>query len=57
MNVKLYENEIWSYETHNQIFPNIIVDITNEIDEKIDLIKIYASQIEGDIKWKSYYKR
>ena len=51
MNVKLYENEIWSYETHNQIFPNIIVDITNEIDEKIDLIKIYASQIEGEFKW------
>lgn len=39
--------EIWSYQVHAHLYPNIAVDISNQIDTKIDMIKCFKSQLES----------
>ena len=35
--------EIWSYQIYSSIFPNVVVDITNQKEEKKNLIHIWES--------------
>ena len=36
--------EIWGYQVHNTLYPNGYVDITDVIDEKMQMIGFYKSQ-------------
>ena len=36
--------EIWGYEVHNHLYPNIAIDITKEIDRKTEMITCFESQ-------------
>jgi LmbE family N-acetylglucosaminyl deacetylase len=38
--------EVWGYQVNNSPLANGILDITDEIDEKIELLKLYVSQNE-----------
>lgn len=40
----LTNTEIWGYQVHNHIFPNVGIDITEEIDQKITMLKEFKSQ-------------
>lgn len=40
--------EVWGYQVHNGLIPNACVDITEVAEEKRELIRIYASQLELD---------
>lgn len=42
---ELPECEVWGYQVHNVLFPNAYVDITSVIDEKIDIMRLYESQL------------
>jgi LmbE family N-acetylglucosaminyl deacetylase len=37
--------EVWGYQVHNVLFPNVYVDITPVIDEKVDIMRLYQSQL------------
>ena len=39
--------EVWGYQVNNTPFANGYLDITEEIQAKIDLLDLYKSQIEG----------
>ena len=43
-NIDLIGTEIWGYQVHNHLFPNVAVDITNEINDKTRMLKAFASQ-------------
>jgi LmbE family N-acetylglucosaminyl deacetylase len=47
--------EIWAYQVYSTIIPNVIIDITEEIDEKIKLVDIWASQ-KARRNWAHYIK-
>ena len=36
--------EIWGYQVHNNLLPNLYLDITDVMEKKIELIKIFKSQ-------------
>lgn len=38
--------EVWGYQVNNSPLANGILDITDEIDEKVELLKLYVSQNE-----------
>jgi len=42
---------ILGYQVHNQIYPNIFLDITDEMDEKEKMIKEYESQNSSYISY------
>lgn len=42
--LKYYQCEIWGYQVHNMIYPNGIVDITDTMSRKINLLRLYESQ-------------
>lgn len=44
-NIKLSQTEMWSYQVHSSLFPNVVVDITEQIDSKVDLIRLFESQV------------
>ncbi|MBI1305680.1 MAG: hypothetical protein GC181_03590 [Bacteroidetes bacterium] len=48
------ELPIWSYQVHNVLFPNVAVDISNVVDDKISMIRCYKSQIEGGTAYDRY---
>ncbi len=39
--------EIWSYQVHSHLYPNIAIDISKQIDTKIEMIKCFKSQLES----------
>tara|TARA_B100001250_G_scaffold408990_1_gene432410 strand:+ start:2061 stop:2975 length:915 start_codon:yes stop_codon:yes gene_type:complete len=45
------KSDVWCYETHNQLFPNGIVNISSVIKEKIELLSLYESQINNGFSW------
>lgn len=60
----LYKVPIWFYQVHNVLFPNIIVDISNEVKLKEQMILCYTSQLKvaaydryiiGMNKWNAQY--
>jgi len=42
--VALSNIEIWGYQVHNHLYPNIVVDITGQIDIKKEMIDQFESQ-------------
>jgi LmbE family N-acetylglucosaminyl deacetylase len=38
--------EVWGYQVNNALFANGVLDITEHIEEKIELLKLYKSQNE-----------
>jgi LmbE family N-acetylglucosaminyl deacetylase len=38
--------EVWGYQVNNGLFANGVLDITEHIDEKIELLRLYKSQNE-----------
>ena len=40
-----YSGEVWGYQVHNPILANGYADITNVIDEKLAMIRVYDSQL------------
>ena len=56
---------VWLYQVHNLFSPNIAIDVTYEMEEKIEAVKKYKSQlehiapydhhIEGLNKWNSQF--
>ncbi|MCT4562187.1 MAG: PIG-L family deacetylase [Crocinitomicaceae bacterium] len=55
----------WGYQVHNALIPNVVIDISAVIHQKVEMIKQYESQIkqvapyhhfiEGLNKWNSQY--
>lgn len=39
--------EIWAYQVYSTLYPNVVVDITNEIEKKLELIQLYESQMNS----------
>ena len=39
--------EIWGYQVHNNLFPNVYVDITQQIDVKQKMLECFRSQNEN----------
>jgi LmbE family N-acetylglucosaminyl deacetylase len=42
---------VWAYQVHNAILASTWVDITEQIDAKVELIRHYRSQIEGNRRY------
>src|SRR5690606_25923829 len=42
-----FDVSLWAYQVHNAILATSWVDISNDIDAKVDLIRKYRSQVEG----------
>ncbi len=36
--------QIWGYQVHNHLYPNIAIDITDQIDKKFDMISCFKTQ-------------
>ncbi|MEN0049325.1 MAG: PIG-L family deacetylase [Bacteroidota bacterium] len=36
--------EIWGYQVHNHLYPNIVINISEEMEEKIRMIEAFESQ-------------
>jgi len=47
--------EIWAYQVYSTVIPNVAVDITDVIDEKLKLVEIYRSQ-KRSRDWAHYIK-
>ncbi|MEM9886773.1 MAG: PIG-L family deacetylase [Bacteroidota bacterium] len=45
--------EIWGYQVHNHLYPNICIDISNEMQEKVRMIESFKSQ---NTTYKAYDK-
>lgn len=43
---KLPPFEVWGYQVNNSPLANGVLDITSEIEEKVDILKLYVSQNE-----------
>lgn len=39
--------EVWSYQVHNHVYPNIGINITDQIDEKMEMIRCFESQLRS----------
>lgn len=48
------EVPIWSYQVHNVLFPNTVVDISDVIEEKKKMIAAYESQISDVAAYDSH---
>ncbi|CAN0071029.1 unnamed protein product, partial [Chrysoparadoxa australica] len=42
----LYTCPLWGYQVHSVLYPNVVIDITEEKEDKIKMIQHYKSQIE-----------
>lgn len=43
--------DIWGYQVHNHLYPNILVDITDKMEEKVRLLSIYKTQNENFVNF------
>ncbi|WP_235299282.1 PIG-L deacetylase family protein [Portibacter marinus] len=43
--------EIWGYQVHNHLYPNIVIDITDHVDDKSRMIDCFKSQ---NVNFKDY---
>jgi LmbE family N-acetylglucosaminyl deacetylase len=50
---ELRDCEIWAYQVYSSIYPNVVVDITDEIQIKNKLIR-YWQNVEGNRDWAHY---
>ena len=41
------KTEVWAYQVYTAVFPNVVVDITDLKNKKIDFINIYKSQMKS----------
>lgn len=48
-----HECEIWSYQIYSTLIPNVLVDITSEMNKKSELMSIYQS-VAGKRDWAHY---
>jgi len=47
--------EVWAYQVYSTVLPNVVVDITDVMDQKIELINIWESQ-KRSRDWAHYIK-
>jgi len=42
-----WRGEVWSYEAWSPLWPNVSVDVTEVIDDKVDALNCHTSQVNG----------
>ncbi len=47
--------EVWSYQIYSTVIPNVVIDITNEIEAKCRLMDIWKT-VRGNRNWTHYIK-
>ena len=47
--------EIWSYQIYTTVIPNVVVDITAEMDQKEELMRMWKS-VSGNRDWAHYIR-
>jgi hypothetical protein len=47
--------EVWAYQIYSTVIPNIVIDISNVIDQKVELMKMWKS-VSGNRNWPHYIK-
>jgi LmbE family N-acetylglucosaminyl deacetylase len=40
------QGEVWAYQVYSTVLPNVIVDITDVMDEKLRLVRMHQSQMQ-----------
>tara|TARA_B100001964_G_scaffold207714_1_gene239808 strand:+ start:1587 stop:2444 length:858 start_codon:yes stop_codon:yes gene_type:complete len=48
-------SEIWAYQIYSTLLPNVVVDITEQIDKKEQLMRIFQS-VSGNRNWAHYIR-
>jgi len=52
---KLLNVEVWAYQVYSTVIPNVVVDITDRVEEKVELVNLWESQ-KRNRDWGHYIK-
>lgn len=52
---KVLDVEVWAYQVYSTLIPNVVVDITDVMDEKVRLINLWKTRM-GSRDWAHYIK-